>query len=101
MSNDTPAAAPTASAKPAKPKKPKTAAPKKAAAKKPRPPAKPKKYLYQTVNAGGTASPISEPYDDMKTMLADIGLSAHATDTVIIYREVKRGALKTKVSIGK
>lgn len=87
----------TGAAQAATPKK----AVKKAAAKKPRPAPGPKNYLYQLINAAGTAGPISTPYKEMKPLLDDVGLTAAKDDTVVIFREIRRGKLKTKVSISK
>ena len=43
--------------------------------------------------------PISAPYADQKAMLDDISLQAGKDDVIVIYRESRRGSIKTKVRI--
>ena len=101
--NDAPAA-PTKKVAPRKPvpkpvaESPAVAKPavKKTASK--RKPTKPKSYAYQRI-VDGVAQPLSTPYAGQKMMLDDISLQAEKDDVIVIFRESRRGSIKTKVRI--
>lgn len=69
--------------------------------KKQRKPRSPKAHRYLIIDSDGVVGEISSDYTSEKAMLVDVMLAAGDGDTVVVYREAKRGKLMTKVKLGK
>jgi hypothetical protein len=78
----------------------KTASTAEGAAAKPKRKPVAKNFVYATLDAEGKPGEFNGPHEGLSAVMDDIGLNVGASETVVIYREVKRGGLKTKVKIG-